>query len=412
MTEVYIVGLGMTPFGKFPDLSVKDLAVQASTGALDDAGTDIGGIGAIYFGNTSQGALEGQFMVRGEMALRRMGLNGIPVVNVENACATASTAFHQAVNHVRAGVSDVALAVGAEKMYFDDKEKVFSIFDGAWDVHNREGTYNLLRDLTADCVLPDEALSAQVNQKSLFMDVYAFLSRYHMDKFGTSQRQMAAVASKNHFHASLNPLSQFRNDMSIDDVLSARLISWPLTLPMCAPISDGAAAAVVCSKEALSRFDARRAIKVHACELGTGRDRDPALFDQHVSRLTSLRAYDKAGVGPEDMSVAEVHDASAFAEIQHTENLGFCDFGDGGPLVESGATRLGGRIPVNPSGGLESKGHPIGATGLAKIYELGAQVRGEAGPRQVEGVKFAIAENGGGFHGVEEAAVCITILGK
>jgi acetyl-CoA acetyltransferase len=232
-----------------------------------------------------------------------------------------------------------------------------------------------------------------------------------MDTFGTTQRQMAAVASKNHFHSSLNPLSQFRNDMSVDEVMNSRLISWPLTLPMCAPISDGAAAAVVCSKDALSRFDISRAVRVHACELGTGRDRDPAAFDQHVSRLTSLRAYEKAGVGPEDMSVAEVHDASAFAEIQHTENLGFCAYGEGGPLVESGATRLGGHIPVNPSGGLESKGHPIGASGLGQIYELGVQVRGEAGGRQVEGVQFAIAENGGGFHGVEEAAVCITILG-
>jgi len=411
MTEVYIVGLGMTPFGKFPDLSVKDLAINASNEALDDANAGIDDVGAIYFGNTSQGALEGQFMVRGEMALRGMGLNGIPVVNVENACATASTAFHQAINHVRAGVSDVALAVGAEKMYFDDKARVFSIFDGAWDVHNREGTYELLKDLTADCAVPEEALASQANQKSLFMDVYAFLSRYHMDTFGTTQRQMAAVASKNHFHSSLNPLSQFRNDMSVDEVMNSRLISWPLTLPMCAPISDGAAAAVVCSKDALSRFDVSRAVKVHACELGTGRDRDPAAFDQHVSRLTSLRAYEKAGVGPDDMSVAEVHDASAFAEIQHTENLGFCAYGDGGPLVESGATRLGGRIPVNPSGGLESKGHPIGASGLGQIYELGVQVRGEAGDRQVEGVQFAIAENGGGFHGVEEAAVCITILG-
>jgi acetyl-CoA acyltransferase len=412
MDDVYIVGLGMTPFGKYSDLSVRNLTESAVTAALDDAGGEVDDIGAAFFGNTSQGALEGQFMVRGEMALRDLKFKNIPVINVENACATASTAFHQAVTHIRAGESDVALAVGAEKMYFEDKERVFGIFDGAWDVHDRAGTYDLLKGIAAGCDVPEEALASQANQKSLFMDVYAFLTRYHMEKFGTTQRQLAAVASKNHFHSSLNPLSQFRHDMSVDEVMAARLISWPLTLPMCAPISDGAAAAVVCSKEALGRFSASRAVKVHACELGTGSERAPDQFDQHVCRLTSQRAYNKAGVGPGDMSVAELHDASAFAEIQHTENLGFCDFGEGGPLVESGATRLGGRIPVNPSGGLESKGHPIGATGLAQICELGFQVRGECGDRQVDDVDFAIAENGGGFHGVEEAAVCITILGK
>lgn len=412
MEDVYIVGLGMTPFGKFPDLSVKDLTERAVVAALDDAGAEISDITAAYFANTSQGALEGQFMVRGEIALRGVKLQGIPVINVENACASASTAFHQAINHIRAGVSDVVLAVGGEKMYFDDKEKVFGVFDGAWDVHNRDKTYNRLKDLAADFQIPDHAQSGQANQKSLFMDIYAFLTRYHMDKFGTTQRQLAAVASKNHFHSTLNPLSQFQNDMSIDEVLEARLISWPLTLPMCAPISDGAAAAILCSAKALGRFNRSRAVKVLACVLGTGSDRAPDEFDKHVCRQTANRAYDQAGLGPDEMSVAEVHDASAFAEIQQAENLGFCAIGDGGPLAESGATRLGGRIPINPSGGLESKGHPIGVTGLAQIYELGMQVRGEAGGRQVDNVNFAIAENGGGFYGIEEAVACVTILGR
>ncbi len=351
-------------------------------------------------------------MVRGEMALRGAIGQGVPIINVENACASASTAFHQAVNHIRAGVSDVVLAVGSEKMYFDDKERVFGIFDGAWDVHNREATYNRLRDMAADCEIPDDAKSAQANQKSLFMDVYAFLTRYHMKMFGTTQRQLAAVSSKNHYHSTLNPLSQFRNDMSVDEVMNSRLISWPLTLPMCAPISDGAAAAVLCSGDALDRFDRSRAIKVHACVLGSGTDREPEEIEKHICRLTADKAYEQAGIGPDEISVAEVHDASAFAEILQTENLRLCEFGEGGPLAESGATRLGGRIPVNVSGGLESKGHPIGATGLAQIYELGLQVRGEAEGRQVEDTQFGIAENGGGFFGVEEAAACITILGK
>jgi acetyl-CoA acetyltransferase len=181
---------------------------------------------------------------------------------------------------------------------------------------------------------------------------------------------------------------------------------------MCAPISDGAAAAILVREDALDRFDRSRAVKVCASVLGSGSDRKPEEVEKHICHRAAMKAYNQAGVGPADMSVAEVHDASAFAEIVQVENLGFCDFGDGGKLAERGDTALGGRIPVNPSGGLESKGHPIGATGLGQIYELVLQLRGEADQRQVPDARFAIAENGGGFHGYEEAAACITILGR
>ena len=243
------------------------------------------------------------------------------------------------------------------------------------------------------------------------MDIYAFLARFHMQHFGTSQRQLAAVAAKNHFHSTMNPLSQFRDDMDTDAVMSAREIVWPLTLPMCAPISDGAAAVVVCNAEGAKRLNQTNAVRLLACVLGSGTNRAAETFDRHLCRLAALKAYDQAGIGPENIDLAEVHDATAFAEIQQTENLGFCDIGDGGPLAESGATRLGGRIPVNVSGGLESKGHPIGATGVAQIDELVTQLRGDAGARQVDGARFGIAENGGGFYGIEEAVACITILG-
>ena len=242
------------------------------------------------------------------------------------------------------------------------------------------------------------------------MDVYAFLSRFHMRTFGTTRKQLAEVASKNRFHATMNPLCQFREALSVPEILEAREIAWPLTLPMCAPISDGAAAALVCNRDALRRFDRNRVVAVKACVLGSGSDREAEQLDRHLCRLVAGKAYDQAGLGPVDMSLAEVHDATAFAEIQQTENLGFCGIGGGGALVESGDTRLGGVIPVNVSGGLESKGHPIGATGLAQVYEMVVQLRGEAGARQVEGARFAIAENGGGFHGIEEAAACVTIL--
>ena len=409
MEDVYIVGVGMTPFGKFLDKSVKQLTNDSVSEAIADAGAQMSDIEAAYFSNTGQGHLEGQLMIGGEIALRGMGFEGIPIVNTENACASASTAFYLAIQSVISGQSEVALAVGSEKMYNKDREKMFSIFDGAWDVSQPAANYAVLEKMAADFPRPGGEIDA--GQRSLFMDVYAFLTRYHMQNFGTTQEQLAIVSSKNHYHSSLNPLSQFQNLMSVEEVMNSREVSWPLTLPMCAPISDGSAAAIICSKSALSRFDQKRATKVCASVLGSGSNRKPEEHEKHLCRIAAVKAYEQAGVGPEDMSLAEVHDATAFAEILQTENLGFCDFGEGGPLAESGATKLGGRIPVNVSGGLESKGHPIGATGLAQIYEMVVQLRGEAGDRQVENARFAIAENGGGFYGLEEAAAVITILG-
>ena len=411
MGDVYLVGVGMTPFGKFLDRTVKDLTLEAVTGALTDAGVGKTDIEAAFFANTSQSPMEGQYMVAGEIALRDMGFSEIPISNVENACASASTALHLAYANIKAGLSDVALAVGAEKMTSRDKTRSMAIFDGAWDVHGVDELTRRLLELGEGMKAPPSR-EADANMRSVFMDVYAALAKFHMKTFGTTERQLAAVAAKNHHHSTFNPLSQYRNDMSIDDVLNARMISWPLTLPMCAPISDGAAAAILVGEEALDRFDRKRAIKICASVLGSGSDRKPEEVEKHICRRAALKAYDIAGVGPEDMSVAEVHDASAFAEIVQVENLGFCKFGDGGKLAERGETALGGRIPVNPSGGLESKGHPIGATGLGQIHELVLQLRGEAGQRQVENARFAIAENGGGFHGYEEAAACITILGR
>jgi acetyl-CoA acetyltransferase len=246
------------------------------------------------------------------------------------------------------------------------------------------------------------------------MDVYAAFSRYHMARYGTTQRQIAAVAAKNHRHSVENPLSQFRRSYTIDEVLSAPPITYPLTVPMCSPVSDGAAAVILATAEGMRRhgLDRSRSIRVLASVVQTGSDRDASDVENHCTALAARRAYEKAGVGPEDVSVAEVHDATAMGEIIQIENLGLCAFGEGGFISERGDTSLGGRVPVNPSGGLESKGHPVGATGLAQVYELVAQLRGEAGPRQVEGARIAVAENGGGLHGIEEAVACVTILGK
>jgi acetyl-CoA acetyltransferase len=243
------------------------------------------------------------------------------------------------------------------------------------------------------------------------MDVYAAWARFHMRTFGTTREQLAAVAAKNHQHSTHNPLSQYRASYTVEEVLAAPPITYPLTLPMCAPISDGASAAILVRESALGRFDRRRAVKICASVLVSGTDRKPEEVEKHISRRAALKAYEQAGIGPEAVSVAEVHDATAMGEIMQIENLGFFAFGEGGPASARGDTRIGGRIPVNPSGGLESKGHPIGATGLGQIYELTTQLRGEAGARQVANARFAIAENGGGVHGIEEAACCVTILG-
>ncbi|HWS75718.1 MAG TPA: thiolase family protein [Quisquiliibacterium sp.] len=412
MDSVYVVGVGMTPFGRLIDTSIKAMTRQAVDEALADAGVGAGELQAAFFGNASQGHMEGQHMIRGQVALRAMGISGIPVTNVENACASGSTAMYLAVNFVRSGEGDVALAVGAEKMFSRDRDRMFSVFDSAWDVSEAEAIRERLMKLGAGVEVPPGSSSPK--PYSVFMDVYAAFARFHMNRFGTTQRQLAAVAAKNHRHSQHNPLSQYRDPYTIEEVLAAPPITYPLTLPMCSPISDGAAAAIVCSEAGLRRLglDRSRAIRVLASVLQTGSDRSPSEVEKHCTALAARRAYERAGVGPRDVSVAEVHDATAMGEIIQVENLGFCDFGDGGPLAERGETTIGGRIPVNPSGGLESKGHPVGATGIGQVHELVTQLRGNAGARQVEGARIALAENGGGLQGVEEAVACVTILAR
>ena len=355
MSNVYVIGVGMTPFGKFLNKSVKDLTRNAVNAALADAGVKQSDVGVAFYSNTVQGPLEGQIMVGGQVALRAMGFQGIPITNVENACASASTAFHLAYTQIKAGLANVALAVGVEKMFNADKNKTAAVFNGAWDVYDVDNITRTLMQL-GEGVEPPPNRVEQGSTRSVFMDVYASLTKWHMKRFGTTERQLAAVAAKNHHHSTMNELSQYRTDMSIDEVLRARMISWPLTLPMCAPISDGAAAAVLCNEEALRRPGPRSGIRVHASVLASGSDRRPDQVEKHLCHVAAGKAYEQAGVGPQDISVAEVHDASAFAEIVQSENLGFCEFGQGGWIAERGETALGGRIPINPSGGLRIKG--------------------------------------------------------
>src|SRR5882724_5611263 len=268
---VYIVGVGMTPFGKMLERSVKDLTREAVGAALRDAGCEASALESAHFSNACQGHMQGQDLIRGEIALRSCGIEGIPVTNVENACASASTALHGATQFLRAGMGEVALAVGVDKMFSTDRARMFSVFDSGWDVETVEANRDKLLALGEGVEVPEGTMSTR--PYSAMMDVYAAWARFHMRRFGTTREQIAAVAAKNHQHSTKNPLSQYRNAYTVDEVLAAPPITYPLTLPMCAPISDGASAAILVRQSALGRFDRRRAVKICASVLLSGTDR-------------------------------------------------------------------------------------------------------------------------------------------
>ena len=409
-TNAVIAGSGMTAFGKFPNRALSDLAGEAIRAALADAGIEPGAIEAAYMGNAAAGTITGQICVPGEVVLRAMGIGRIPVINIENACATASTALNQAAAMITAGLYDVVLAVGYEKLVHDDKARTFSVFSGAVDVGNMDGLAALIdRKMAAVGLTPDPATAAS---RSLFMDIYATEAIAHMQAYGTTREQLAAVPAKNSRHGALNPRAQFQDVVSVEEVLAAREIVWPLTLPMCSPIGDGAAAVVLVSERKARELGITDPVRIVASNLQTSWDY-PEGKDSLVFHEAIARAYADAGVGPEDLDVVELHDASASSEILHTEYLGLCAVGEGGRIIERGLTALGGggRTVVNPSGGLLRKGHPIGATGIAQIVELHEQLTGRSGARQVPGSpRVGLAENGGGYINGDVAALCVTIL--
>lgn len=412
MNNIYVVGVGMTAFGRLIDRTVYDMVGEAVGLALKDASCNTADIGSAFYGTMTNGQFQGQTAIPGPIAMRRLGIEGVPVFTVENACATGSSAFNLATLALRAGSCDIALAVGVEKMNIPDKAKMFSAFDGGWDVSTVEQNKKTLLAMGEGIVPPPGTMSER--PYSIFMDVYAAICRNHMLRYGTTQRQIAAVAAKNHQHSVHNPLAQFQQAFSIEQVLASPPIAYPLTTLMCSPISDGAAAVVLCNAQGLKRLNgaAERAIRVLSSVIQTGSTRSLGEPEKIVAHLAAKKAYELAGVAPGDVDVAEVHDASAIGEILNAESLMLVPFGEGGPAAERGDFTVGGRIPINPSGGLESKGHPIGATGLGQIHELVTQLRGEAGQRQVVNARIAIQENGGGLYGIEEAVVAITLLAK
>jgi acetyl-CoA acetyltransferase len=399
-----VAGVGMTRFGKHLNRSLCSLAHEAILAALADAGVSPADIQAAWSGNAGAALVTGQVCIAGQAILRGLGIGGIPVINVENACATASTAFQQACSMVTFGAYDVVLAFGVEKLYHADKLRSFAVFSGCVDVENPEAVTNfLVGDLSSVDIDNKPA-----RQRSLFMDVYARLARDYMAIGGATANDFAAVSAKNSVHGSLNPAAQYRSVVSQQEVLASESIAPPLTLLMCSPLGDGASAAVIMSPGAAARIGARKPIRVLSSLIVSGQDRAP--HAPSIARIAALRAYEQAAISPQELDCIELHDATSPAEMITYEDLGICAMGEGPALVADGATSLGGRLPVNTSGGLVRKGHPIGATGLAQVYELVTQLRGEAGARQVDGARLALAENGGGFLGADAAAMAMTVL--
>jgi acetyl-CoA acetyltransferase len=419
MTEVYVIGSHSTSFGKKPDTTFKQLTRETYLGVLRDAGLEHGqDIDFIYFGNSGmhgvkQGTIRGQACTV-ELVDERLIKPRTPIVNVEGGCATGSMAFHAAWKDIRSGESSIALAIGVEKLFLpkaaSDLNAKKAMMRGFMNGVDNFDVPRLLEEYTRAAESAGEVF-APGEGRSIFMDTYAVQALLHMRRYGTTQRQIAAAAAKTHTYGSQNELAQYQFEMTPDDVLADREIIFPLTRAMCAPIGDGAASALVCSEDVLADLPTglqRRAVRVASSVLTGGYYRSQE--EPSLSAVAGERAYARAGLGPDDINVVELHDATSFSEIYQLEMLGFAPPGGGGAMVESGATGPEGRLPVNTSGGLVSKGHPVGATGLSMVYELVRQLRGEAGTRQVDGARRGLQENGGGVIGLEEAACSVIIL--
>ncbi|AXQ28314.1 thiolase family protein [Solimonas sp. K1W22B-7] len=406
-TNAYVAGVAMTRFGKFLDRGLKSLAAEAIGGALQDAGLEAADLQAAYMGNGAAGVTTGQVLIPGEAVLRGMGIGRIPVINVENACATSATAFQQAAQMITLGVYDVVLVCGFEKLYNEDKRKTFSVFQGAVDLEAIDEVLAGLAQNMKDTGATGD-LEGAGTRRSLFMDLYASMARSYMQRTGATAKHFAMVSAKNSLHGSLNPKAQYQDRLTVEEVLAAPMIADPMTLLMCSPIGDGAAAVVLVSERKARAMGLRDRVRVLSSVLASGFDY--AAGQETVPEYAARLAYEAAGVGPRDLDVVELHDASSPAEVIYYEYLGLAPKNEGAALVESGATTLGGRIPVNTSGGLLRKGHPIGASGAGQIVELVEQLRGRAGGRQVEGARTAMAENGGGFIGNDVAAIVISVL--
>lgn len=392
MDAVIIAGIGMTKFAN-SSRSLRELAAEATTDALRDAGLDARAIEAAYVGNAVAGLVTGQEMIRGQVMLRPIGIEAIPIFNIENACASSSSALNLACRAITSGDHDVVLCLGAEKLTHKDKTVGIAAIGTAVDVEAQA-------EMTA---------SGQGSPRSLFMDIYAQMATDYMDQSGATERDFAAVVVKNQHNGARNPRAQYGGELSVDQVLSSRLIVAPLTLLMCSPISDGAAAVILVSARA-ARAHGIHGPRIRSSVVVSGSRHEKADPRAGAAGRAARAAFEAAGVGPEDLDCVEVHDASAPAELLIYEQLGLAPPGGGPELLASGKTRLDGKLPVNTSGGLLSKGHPIGATGIAQICETVWQLRGDAATRQVEDARVALTQNGGGWLEGDSAAMSVHVL--
>ena len=380
MSDVYIVGVDMIKFGRFPEKTVPQLGATAALMALDDADLTMKDMQALYCGNLGQSS----GMV-GQRILQEIGQTGIGVVNCANACATGATAFREAWMSIKAGVNDLVLAVGVEQM-----------------------GKGLLGGAGGAAGIPKEGLLGSGTMPAVFAEA----GMEHSRKYGTSFEQFAKVSVKNHHHSTLNSKAMYQIETPLETVMNAEMISYPNTKLMCSVNVDGAAAAVLASESKAKELGLSRAVKVRASVLTSDpfSDRDLVMPDVNAcTRRAAAQAYEQAGVGPEDINLVELHDCFATAEILHYENLGLCSDGEAGRMIDDGEVALGGRIPVNVSGGLLSKGHPLGATGIANIYEVSTHLRGEGDKRQVEGARLGLTHVIGlgsacGIHILEKVA--------
>jgi len=380
MSDVYVVGVDMIKFGRFPDRTVPEIGAEAALMALDDCGLTIQDMQALYSGNLGQAS----GMV-GQRLLQQIGQTGIPVVNVANACATGATAFREGWAAIKAGLYDLVLCVGVEQM-----------------------GKGLLGGAGGATGIPKEGLLGSGTMPAVFAEA----GMEHSRKYGTTFEQFAKVSVKNHHHSTLNPKAMYQIETPLDVVMNAEMISYPNTKLMCSVNVDGSAAAVLASEKKAKELGLmKRAVKVRASVMTSDpwQERDLVMPDVNsCTRKAAKTAYEMAGLGPDDIDLVELHDCFATAEILHYENLGLCGDGEAGRMIDDGEVALGGRIPVNVSGGLLSKGHPLGATGIANIYEVSTHLRGEAGKRQVEGARIGMTHVIGlgsacGIHILEKA---------
>ena len=382
---VFIVGTGMTQFGRQSGRGVRNMALAASTEALDDSGLDADAVDRIFFGNAVAGTIDQQTMIRGQVAFRGHPLGERPLINFENACASGGSAFELAYDIIAGGRADCVLAMGAEQLNHDERWRPFHALRGSTDIAEI-----------------GEAEPGVDSSNSILMEYYSGVSRRYLENGNCDVSDFARVAVKNRDHAMHNPLAHLRKPQTIDDVLNARMIVDPLTLPMCSPLTDGAAATMLCSAE-FAKKKRLSGVEIVTSQIASGASGTPVAD-------ASAKAFAASGLGPDDFDVIELHDAAAPAELLQYEEIGLCGAGEAARLIRDGDTRLGGSIPVNTSGGLLSRGHPLGATGCAQIVELANQLRGRANGRQVKGARTGLAINGGGWLDGSYATTVATIL--